>query len=362
MGRIILGLVFVALVGFAAWLFMSDQQSSRRLGFQGGYVSVISTASADREFADLVEALGTARARESVIVTSPITDIVSEVYFDDGQRVKAGDILVRLTSTEEQEQLTEFEGNLVEAQANFERVEGLVRRGNAANALLEQAQRRLDESRSRVRAAKARLEDRIIRAPFDGLLGLRNVSPGSLVTNTTAITTMDKVDIVNLDFAVPERFISVLGAGQSVEATVDAFQGRAFEGKVKTIDSRVDPATRSVIVRAEIPNEDGLLRPGMLMRVTVTSRVWSAVAVREEAVVSQGGADYVFVVDGEAVERRRVTLGARVPGYVEVIEGLQSSERVVTEGTQRLGRPGIKVQDLAKDLASGPESAAPVQS
>lgn len=345
--RLIFALVFIALASLGAYLMLADSAPQGRRGYGRGAVTVVTQAAEVRAFADLVEALGTARARESVMITSRVTDTVSKVYFDDGQIVKTGDLLVELISEEEEAQFREAEGNLMEARRNFDRTEGLVERGNSSGAALDEARRRLDEARSRIAAAKARLDDRQIRAPFDGVLGLRNVSEGSLVTPNGSITTIDAIDVINLDFSVPERFIAVLGKDQPVSATVEAYPDRMFEGRVKTVDSRVDPATRQVVVRAEIPNGELLLRPGMLMTVEVTSRTWSAVSVPEESVVAQAGKDYVFVITGEAAERRPISLGVRIPGFVEVKDGLNEAERVVVEGTQRLGRSGIKVRDLS---------------
>ena len=356
--RLMLVAIFVALAGSALWLIMTGNSGDQGRNSGGRAVTVVAEPVMMRSFADVVEALGTARAHESVVVTSRVTDTVDQVFFEDGQIVETGDLLIRLIAVEEEAQLKEAAGNVKEAQRNFTRVEGLVQNGNASAAALDEARRRLAEVRSRYAAANARLEDRQIKAPFAGVLGLRNVSEGSLVTSNTQITTIDKIDIINLDFAVPERFISVLGRGQPVVASVDAYAGETFEGVVKTIDSRVDPATRSVIVRAEIPNPDSRLRPGMLMRVRVTSRIWNAFAVREESVVSQAGQDYVIVISGEVADRKTVTLGARVPGFVEVTEGLTANERVVTQGTQRLGRPGIRVQEIRTSDDTEPSRSA----
>ena len=355
--RLTLAVIFLILAGLAAWLLFTEPNTEGRAGRGGGEVTVVTAQTVPREFADLVEALGTARARESVTIASRVTDTVEAVHFEDGDVVKAGDLLVELIATEEQAQLKEARGNMLEANRNFSRTQDLLSRGNTTEALLDEARRRRDESASRLAAAEARIADRQIRAPFDGLLGLRQVSAGSLVTTNSRITTIDAIDVINLDFAVPERFIAVLGRGQMVEAKVEAYPGRLFEGRVKTIDSRVDPATRSVVVRAEIDNQDLLLRPGMLMTVEVTSRVWTGLSVPEQSVVPQAGQDYVYVVAGDEAERRPVSLGARVPGFVEVTSGLTAGEPVVIEGTQRLGRSGIKVRALNKPAVSAPDGS-----
>ena len=351
-GRIVLVVVLLALLASAGWLLTQDSKEGQRRGFGGRTVSVVTQAVEIREFSDIVEALGTARARESVVLTPRVSDTVRTVAFDDGQMVKKGDLLVSLEDAEEQAQLDEARANLFEAESQFARTEDLVTRGNASTATLDAQRRRVDEARFRLEAAEARLADRRIVAPFDGVLGLRQVSEGSLITQNNPITTIDAVDIINLDFSVPERFIATLAPAQPVLARVEAYPDRLFEGVIKTVDSRVDPVTRSVIVRAEIENMDGALRPGLLMTVEVISRTWQGLSVPEEAVVPSGGRAYVFVNKDGVAERREVTLGIRRPGYVEVTEGLAAGDRVVTEGTMRLGRAGVRIRE-AGDEGSG---------
>ncbi|WP_417460908.1 efflux RND transporter periplasmic adaptor subunit [Kordiimonas sp.] len=355
-GRLVLVVIFVVLVGISGWLILDDGADADR-GMRGDRaVTVVSQEVDTRRFADVVEALGTARARESVTLTARVSDTVRSVLFEDGQIVKKGDILIKLEDDEEIAQLREAEANFKEAERSFERIKNLVNQGNASTAALDTEQRRLDEARFRLQAARARLEDQRVVAPFDGMLGLRQVSEGTLLSSNAPITTIDAIDLIKLDFSVPERFISTLNPGQTVEARVSAYPDRLFTGIVRTIDSRVDPVTRSVIVRAEVLNEDNALRPGLLMRVEVLSRAWEAVAVPEQAVVPTAGRHFVFVMDGDTTERREVQLGLRRPGYVEVTEGLSVGDRVVVEGTLRLGRQGMKVRDMAADAAAGDAS------
>lgn len=352
-GRIVLLVVFIALAGSASWLMMQDNTGSERGRRGGGAVSVVTKAVELREFSDIVEALGTARARESVVLTPRVSDTVRQVAFEDGQMVKKGDLLVALEDAEEAAQLSEAQANLREAQSQFARTEDLVTRGNASTATLDAQRRRVAEARFRLVAAEARMADRRIVAPFDGVLGLRQVSEGSLITQNNPITTIDSIDIINLDFSVPERFIATLAPGQKVNARVEAYPGRVFEGVIGTVDNRVDPVTRSVIVRASIPNKDNALRPGLLMTVEVISRTWQGLSVPEESVVPSGGRAYVFVTNDGVADRREVTLGIRRPGYVEVTDGLSAGERVVVEGTMRLGRAGMPVRESGEGGQSG---------
>lgn len=345
LGRVILFVVFLGLVAGAAWLFYADDNAGRGDRRGGGVVTVVTHAVEEREFTDIVEALGTARALESVVLTSRVSDTVQTVSFKDGQTVKKGDLLVELEDAEEQAQLSEARANLKEAESQFARTEDLVKRGNASTSTLDAQRRNVDEARFRLVAAQARLNDLRIVAPFDGVLGLRQISEGALINQSTPITTIDAIDVINLDFSVPERFIATMAPGQEVDAHVQAYPGRLFRGTVKTVASRVDPVTRSVIVRAEVQNSDHALRPGLLMTVEVISRTWQGLSIPEEAVVPSGGRNYVFLKSGDMAERREVKLGIRRPGYVEVTEGLQAGDRVVVEGTIRLGRSGTRLRE-----------------
>ncbi len=352
-GRVVLIAVLVVLVAAAGWLFMQDDKGGNRGRFGGGVVAVVSEPVVMREFSDIVEALGTASARESVTLTPRVSDTVRKVAFEDGQTVKKGDLLVALEDAEEQAQLDEARAVLFEAQNQFDRTEDLVTRGNASTAALDTQRRVVQEAKFRLEAAEARMADRRIVAPFDGVLGLRQVSEGSLITQNNPITTIDAIDIINVDFSVPERFIATLARGQQVNAIVEAYPDRIFNGTIKTIDSRVDPITRSVIVRAEVNNDDRSLRPGLLMAVEVISRTWQALSIPEQSVVPSGGRAYVFVSKDGVAERREVKLGIRRPGYVEVIEGLAEGERVVTEGTMRLGRAGVRIREAGEAAPGG---------
>ncbi|WP_194212412.1 efflux RND transporter periplasmic adaptor subunit [Kordiimonas pumila] len=314
-------------------------------------VSVVTEHASERSFSDIVQAIGTAKADESVTLTSTVADVIVSVHFQDGDIVKKGDLLVQLESAEEEAQFQEADANLRQAEKQYDRINDLVKTGNASNATLDSEKRGLQEARYRVAAAKARLDDLYITAPFDGLLGLREVSEGSYLSTSTKITTIDAIDTIKLDFYVPERFVATLASGQSVEATVEAYPGKIFKGIVKTVDSRIDPATRSVLVRAEIDNSQHTLRPGMLMMVEVTSRSWNALSISEEGIVPANNKNYVFVIEDGIAVRREVTTGIRRPGYVEITSGVTAGDKVVVQGAFRLGRIGQPVREVEQKRA-----------
>jgi len=304
---------------------------------------------------DRIEALGTLRANESVELTASVTETVTAINFDDGDRVKAGQVLVQMTNDEEQAQLREARVTVDEAKRQYERIKSLRAQQSASESQLDEQQRVWEANRARLAAIESRLADRLIRAPFAGVVGLRNVSIGALVEPGDVITTLDDDSLMKLDFSVPAVYLAALEPGMSVTAITRVWQGQRFEGRVKSIDSRVDPVTRTVIVRALLPNPDRALRPGMLMQVELLGQQRESIVIPEECLVAQGLKQFVFVVNPEdnTVERREISIGARRPGEVEVTKGLAANELVVTDGTLKL-RAGAKVSIRARDDGTTP--------
>ena len=229
-----------------------------------------------------------------------------------------------------------------------------MRRRRVSQSQLEQLEATLHANEARVTAAEAQLADLVIRAPFEGRTGLRRVSVGSLVSPGTVITTLDDTKIIKLDFAVPETFISILREGLPVVAHSVAFPNREFKGAIASIDSRLDPTTRAVMVRAELPNSDGALKPGMFLNVSLREERGQVITIPEEALVPEEGRQFVFVVTDERVQKREVSIGRRKPGKVEIVSGLAAGDRIVVEGTQKV-RDGVRVREVsgAAEAASG---------
>ncbi len=312
---------------------------------------IVAEVRADR-FVDRVEALGTLKANESVSVTANVTETVSAIHFDDGQRVEAGQVLVEMTSAEEHALLEEGSVRVAEFDRQYERIKSLVAQRSASESLLDERKRDLDTARALLVAIESRLADRLIKAPFAGVLGLRNISPGTLVEPGDLITTLDDDTVMKLDFAVPSVFLTDLEPGLGIEAKARAYGGRSFEGEIHSIDSRVDPVTRSIQVRALLPNPDRTLRPGVLMQVELLRNPREALVVPESALVHQGQDHFVILVgDGNVAERRQVRTGARRPGEVEVVDGLTAGDRVITHGSEKV-RPGQEVAIQAVDDGS----------
>lgn len=307
---------------------------------------------------DEVESVGTALANESVNITPKVSDTVTRIHFTDGQFVREGDILVELTNSAEAARLAEAQTALDDARRQYERMQQLSSDNLVSRSDLDDASSRLETATARLEGVMANMQDRLIRAPFDGVLGFRNISEGSLVTPNTVITTLDDISVIKLDFHVAESYLAQLGSGLTIESSTIAYPGQVFSGKVQVVGSRVDPVTRSVAVRAEIENPDGELRPGMLLTVGMMLNEREVMVVPEQALVPSGGSQYVFVIDEENIARRvEVTLGSRRPGIVEVTQGLLPGQRIITEGVAQV-RPNQPVRILNAPAGGNPAASA----
>ena len=295
------------------------------------------------EWRDSLEALGTARANESVTLTAKVSETVRKVAFDSGDIVRAGDVIVDLSSGAQLAGLEEARASYQEAERQLARGQELAQTKIISESQLDTQRSTRDAAKARMDVVRAQLSDRVITAPFDGILGLRRVSPGSLVTPGTEIATLDDISVIKLDFTVPERYLALLEKGQDIAARSETYPDRNFAGKVASVDSRVDPVTRSVTVRAEIPNPERQLRPGMLLSVQLFQSPRQAIVVPEIAVIQVGTEAFVYrVAQDQTAERARVTLGARRRGEVEVVSGLAAGDTIVTEGAVKL-RDGARV-------------------
>jgi membrane fusion protein (multidrug efflux system) len=306
-----------------------------------------------------LEALGNARANESVDVSSKTSNIVTAVKFRDGERVKRGQVLVQLDDAQVRAEVAAADAAVTESESQYNRSRELLSTQALSKSSFDQLEATLKSNRAKLAAAQARLEDTVIRAPFSGRVGLRRVSVGTLINPGSVITTLDDTSVIKLDFSVPENFLAALREGLTVRASAPAFPGRAFAGKVAGIDSRVDQATRSVTVRALLANEDGALKPGMFLNVALANDERDALVIPEEALTPEAERQYVFVVADGKAERREVRIGGRRPGTVEILAGLAAGEKVVIEGTQKV-RDGSAVRAAEKnvDFVPAPVEAA----
>ena len=322
-------------------------------------VQVIVAEAYTDHFVDSVEALGTLRANESITLAATVTETVSAVNFTDGQRVSRGDILVEMTDTEEKALLDQQRALVNESRKQLDRTRDLAKSGAASSSLLDERQREYSGAKAGLAALQSRLEDHIIVAPFDGIVGLRNISVGALLQPATAITTLDDDSVMKLDFAVPSIFLQTLKPGVEIVAKATGFKDE-YTGQVTAIASQVDEVTRSVIVRAVIPNPDGALKPGLLMSVKLLRNPRESVGIPENAIVPEGRKHFVFVLDETKtppiVEKREIIIGTRREGDLEVLENLVPGEKVVVQGTMMTKAGGAvsvtAVQEKGESLAA----------
>lgn len=297
-------------------------------------------------FAEKIEALGTLKAKESVDITSIVTEIITRIHFEDGQRVRKGDMLVEMDSNEEKALRLEELSRVSDARRQVKRLESLVKQNTASQSALDEQKLALQTAQARMEAIEQQIKHRTITAPFDGVVGLRNISVGALSQPGVLITTVDDDSVMKLDFSIPETYFSYIRPGQTITAKTRAWPDQAFVGEVSSVDSRVNPSTRAIQVRALLPNNENKLRPGMLMRVDLEKSPRETLLIPEEALITRADQHLVWVAASaqspSKVIPTPVIVGERIKGFVEIVDGLSEGQILVTRGTLKL-RPGSMV-------------------
>ena len=360
--RRVLCLVFAAWMGVSACSNEADDNDSPVAGTQAGSgmaaagmgagagasraVAVVAEPIKLSNFVDETEALGTAKSNEAVDITAKSTNRVVAVHLREGQFVKQGAVLIEFDGSEARANLASAEASLRDTQSQYQRSRELFQSKALSESDLIQLEARMLSSKAAVDAAQARVNDTVIRAPFGGRMGLRIVSVGSLVTPGQVISTLDDTSTIKLDFTMPESYLASVKEGQLVEAQSAAFLGESFRGRVSSMATRVDPVTRSVVVRALIDNRDQKLKPGMFMTVHLTRSQGNVLMIPEQALMPQGDRQYVYVVNDNTASKVQVSIGRRKPGMVEARQGLKAGDLLVVEG-------GEKLSDGAKVMVAG---------
>lgn len=309
---------------------------------------------------DDAQSVGSLRSRQSVMLRPEVSGRVVRLNFRDGERVRQGQLLVQFDDQLQQAQIKQSQAELSIAQANHKRNEELLAQNFVSQRSLDESAANLEVAQAKLALAKATADRLRIIAPFDGIAGIRNVNVGDYLKDGTDIVNLEDIDTVYVDYRLPERYQTQVKAGQRVSVELDALPGRSFEARVQAVDPLIDANGRSIGVRASIPNRQLLLRPGMFARVNTQFGVRErARVVPEEAIVPQGGRQFVIKLvpgpDNDTLVSRRVEVkvGIRRPGQVEIVEGLQEGDTVVTAGQQRLQRDGspVKVLELNRPAA-----------
>jgi membrane fusion protein (multidrug efflux system) len=349
----------------AALLIAAPALTQQRGGGPGGAgaprpSSVFAEPVREQTFASRVEAIGTLEPNERADLTLTASDRVTAVYFQDGDRVKKGKTLLSLAQREQVALVESAEADLSQAEQDLARVEPLAKQGAVSTSELDMARRNVNAAAAQLRAVQSRQNDRVLVAPFDGVLGFRRVSVGSLVRPGDVVATLVDDSVMRLEFAVPSNFLRVLRPGLEIEASSSDLPGQVFTGTVDSIDNMIDPVTRSVRVRANVPNPSGILKSGMFMAVALQAEPRRALSVPEVALQPRGPETFVWIADtsGAQTVARRVKIepSLRLNGRVEIVAGLSEGQMVITEGALRV-REGAPVVIMDEGLLQ-PKPAA----
>lgn len=381
----VIALVLMVLAGGAMIAANSAAKAKKSMGAGGGgrTVAVAAAVIAPQDFTDRIEALGVAKARQSVTVTSNTAELITKVLFRDGQAVSKGQVLVELKGDEQDAAVAQAQSLAAQARMDAARWNDLAAKGFAPRVSAERYQAASVQADAALKAAQSRRLNRVIRAPFSGVVGLSDVAPGALIAAGGPIVSLDDLSVVRIDFPVPDRFLARLQKGMVLTAKVDAYPDVLFKGTIAEVDTRIDERTRSVRARAEFANPDGQLRPGMLAKVVVEQGVRSALAAPEASVQFEGNQAFVFAIvkdegkpDEKApqkkskpksegpgdqpkgpkliAQRQVIEIGARQNGFVEVLSGLRAGETIVADGMNRV-QPNQSIR-VGKPEGAGSET------
>ena len=327
-----------------------------------GAASVFTAPVQETEFSMRIEALGTLEARERVDLTLNVADRVTAIYFDDGDRVNKGKTLLSLAQGEQAALVDAAEATANEARQRYERTKQLVEARTVSQSILDEAARDLNAAEAQLRAVQSRQKDRVLVAPFDGVLGFRLVSVGSYVRAGDVVAELIDDSQMKLDFSVPSIYLRSVHRGTEVEVETDDLPGMSFDGEVDTVGATIDPVTRSIRVRAILPNPDRLLKPGMFMKVTLMAEPRRSLSIPEEAIEPVGPNSFVYVVaekNGQKVaQRQEIQVGLRQGGRVEVVSGLEADDMIITDGLIRV-RDGAPVVVRERSVLQSGGGAAP---
>ena len=317
-------------------------------GAQAAPVVVETHTVQTRALADDVSAVGSLVSNESVVLRPEVSGRIEMIRFRDGETVRRGAVLVELDAAVERAELQQARANLTLAESNFRRTQDLFGRKFVSQSSLDDARAKLEVARAGLALAQARLARMQIRAPFDGVVGIRSVSPGDFVQDGDALINIEDIATLKLDFRLPELYLDRVRPGQALELSSDVLPGEIHTATVEAIDPLVDAQGRAVRLRASLVNPDMRLRPGVFARVRLILAERAAVPVVPEAalVPAPGNTQFVYRVEDGKVQRVNVTTGQRRDAMVEVVDGLAPGAVVVTAGQLKL-RDGAAVKVAA---------------
>lgn len=341
--------VSLVLLFFAYKLFDRTNTSKIRPRSQ---VSVKVSQVTESKIHTVLEFIGTAVSNESVDITSSVAQKVTEINFSDCDFVKKGDVLVRQNIDKQKTVKKQAEINLHEQQRELARITALKKRKVIADKEFDLQNTRVQDAQAKLAEVEEEIRERTIVAPFDGMLGIRKVSVGALLSPGTVITTIDDIKKIKVDFSVPEKYLSLISTGCKIEVTSIALPGKKFVGTVQAVSPRISSTSRSISVRGIIENNDYLLRSGMMLNVTIEMQDRNAIQVQESAILNVGEKHYVYVVDSQnKAKQREIEIGERRDHLVEVTKGLTSSDRVIIDGVVKISDGDVvKISETESDV------------
>lgn len=352
--RLVIVIVFLAVVfgGIFGWKHVQSQRAAEMQSAPQPPVTISAAEAQLEQWRPAIIAVGSLTAINGIEVTSEVAGIVRDIRFESGQRVEQGEVLVQLDDSVDQAALRGLIADRELARVEFERASNLLPRRAVSQSQFDEAQARYQGAQARVAEQQALLEKKTIRAPFSGLLGIRQADIGEYLSPGDTVVTLQALDPIYLDYSIPARQFASVHPGQKVEAQIDAYPGEVFRGEITAIDSGVDEGTRSVLVRATLDNPDHRLRPGMFAEVrTLHPETRDVVTVPRTAISYNTYGDFVFVLEendsGQMVaHRRQVETGSVREGWVEVVSGLEAGQQVVRAGLVKLrdGQP-VKIDN-----------------
>ena len=329
--------ILIALLLFIAYLYWNPAQQTKQGRGAGQPVAVTTAFVKTSPMIRSVSTLGTGIANQSITITSPTSDFITELNIEEGKAVKKGAVIARLNDVEEAARVTELETGLTDQKRQLERLKNLATSQATAQSLLDEQQTKVNTTLAQLDIAKAQLAEMTITAPFDGYLGLRQVSKGAYITSGKAITTLDDLNTLKVEFSIAEHYLADISVGMPLTVTNAAYGKITFEGNISAIDTRLDAVTRTITVHGSINNTDLRLRPGMLLNVKLELDNRPAMQISEKALVPQQNKQFVYLVAADnSVAPVEVTIGQRIPGWVEILSGLNEGDEVVVEGIQKL--------------------------
>lgn len=363
--KLVLGIIVIVAAAFGG-LYVTDRlMAAQDTEFSGGrppgggqVVQVETVQPQAQRFLESVRAVGTARARQALQLMPDAGGQIASIDFQPGDQVSAGDLLIQLDDRAEQAELKAAEATLAEAEAAFARQEQLNCSGSSSDAAYQTARAALLRAEADRDTARLALEDRSLRAPFSGVIGLTDLVEGQMIDTSTAIATLDDLSVIEVDFSVPETLLPRLRRGQRVKLTSAAWPDRVFEGKINRIDSRVDSATRSIAIRAGIANDDRALAGGMFLQVELVLDQREGVSIPERVLQVEGDQTLVMVAEDGVARRAAIEIGQQIDGRVELLSGLSPSAQIIVTNLHRVA-PGTAVEAIPQDnpteTAAAPE-------